>query len=75
MARTLVAAVVLGALAAVGCCGTTGVRDARDKPRPDDPRYTTEEQMRRARDKYAVPIEDFRTGPRTGSELPGGIGR
>ncbi len=75
MARTLVllTAVIVGS--AVGCCGTNGVRDARDKPQPDNPRYTTEEQKRRARDKYAVPIEDFRTGPRTGSELPGGIGR
>lgn len=75
MARTLGAMIALTALTAVGCCGTSGVRDARDKPRPDNPRYTTEEQKRRARDKYAVPIEDFRTGPRTGSELPGGVGR
>lgn len=75
MARTLVLLVGVIAASAVGCCGTSGVRDARDKPQPDNPRYTTEEQKRRARDKYAVPIEDFRTGPRTGSELPGGIGR
>jgi hypothetical protein len=75
MARTVVLLVPVLMATAVGCCGTSGVRDARDKPRPDNPRYTTEEQMRRARDKYAVPMEDFRTGPRTGSELPGGVGR
>jgi len=62
-------------LTSLGCCNYNGVRDARAKPRPDDPCYTIEEQKRRARDKYALPDSDFRIGPPTGSELPGGIGR
>ena len=75
MTRTLTVLAVVMGLSALGCCGTAGVRDARNKPRPDDPRYTIEEQKRRARDKYALPDGDFRVGPPTGSELPGGIGR
>lgn len=78
MTRTLlILTVVMGASAilATGCCNYRGVRDARSKPRPDDPSYTIEEQKRRARDKYALPEPDFRVGPPTGSELPGGIGR
>lgn len=78
MTRKLVMLTVVTAvtvLSSIGCCNYNGVRDARSKPRPDDPRYTIEEQKRRARDKYALPETDFRTGPITGSELPGGIGR
>lgn len=75
MTRTFMALTVLLGLVAVGCCNLGRLRDAKSKPRPDDPRYTIEEQKRRARDKYALPDPDFRTGPATGSELPGGIGR
>jgi hypothetical protein len=62
-------------LSSLGCCNVGGLRDARSKPQPDNPRYTIEEQKRRARDKYAIPDSDVRIAPPTGSELPGGIGR
>jgi hypothetical protein len=75
MARTFLILAAFAMVTTTACCNTARVRDARNKPRPDDPRYTIEEQQRRARDKYALPSEDFRVGPRTGSELPGGIGR
>jgi hypothetical protein len=76
MTRTwLILTVLTVVTAGLGCCNTAGIRDARSKPRPDDPRYTIEEQRRRARDKFAFPDDDFRAGPRSGSELPGGIGR
>lgn len=77
MTRTLLLLAVLGgALGGLGCCNVARVRDAREKPRPDDPSYTIEEQKRRARDKYALPLEDdYRLGPPTNSMLPGGVGR
>lgn len=75
MTRTLLILTAVAVISTGACCNTARVRDARNKPRPDDPHYTIEEQQRRARDKYALPQEDFRVGPRTGSELPGGIGR
>jgi hypothetical protein len=75
MTRTLTVLAVVMGLSALGCCNTAPLRDARNKPRPDDPRYTIEEQKRRARDKYALPDPDWRVGPPTGSELPGGVGR
>ena len=76
MARTFLLLVALGVvIGGGGCCNLGNLRDARQKPRPDDPRYTIEEQKRRARDKYALPPEDdFRLGPKTGSNLPGGVG-
>ena len=60
---------------AVGCQNVGGLCDARKKPRPDDPSYTIEEQKRRARDKYALPDDDWRTGPATFSDRPSPIGR
>jgi hypothetical protein len=59
----------------VGCKNTGGLCEAKAKPRPDDPSYTIEEQKRRARDKYALPGDDFRLAPATNSDLPGGVGR
>jgi len=63
------------ALLTCGCRNVGNLCDAKQKPRPDDPQYTIEEQKRRARDKYALPEDDFRTGPSTFNERPGGIGR
>ena len=59
----------------LGCQNVGGLCAARKKPRPDDPSYTIDEQKRRARDKYALPDDDFRTGPPLYNERPGGIGR
>jgi hypothetical protein len=74
--KLLLLAVAIGVVAGVGCRNVGGLCDARQKARPDDPRYTIEEQKRRARDKYALPPEDdFRLGPKTNSNLPGGVGR
>lgn len=75
MTRTFGLLATTLAVVGLGCCNTARVRDAKAKPRPDDPRYTIEEQKRRARDKFAFPDDDFRAGPRSGSELPGGVGR
>lgn len=76
MTRTLLLmAIILSTTIGVGCRNVGGLCAARQKPRPDDPRYTIEEQQRRARDKYALPTDDFRLGPPTNSALPGGIGR
>ncbi len=77
MTRTLLLLVLVGSLAGVGCRNTGGLCDSRQKPKADDPSYTIDEQKRRARDKGAIPMEDFRThtGPPTNSDLPGGIGR
>lgn len=49
-----------------GCRNFAGPCAARDKPRPDAPGLTIDEQQRRARDKYTVPSDDFRIGPATG---------
>jgi hypothetical protein len=59
----------------LGCRNVGGLCAARSKPRPDDPSYTIEEQKRRARDKYAIPDNDFRLGPNVYNDLPGGVGR
>lgn len=77
MTRTLLLlAVSVGVAVGTGCQNVGGLCAAKQKPRPDDPSYTIEEQKRRARDKYALPPEDdFRLGPPTNSALPGGVGR
>lgn len=77
MTRTLLLlAVLVGVVVGVGCRNVGGLCAAKQKPRPDDPTFTIEEQKRRARDKYALPPEDdFRLGPPTNSSLPGGVGR
>ena len=76
--RLLLLSITAAVLGGVGCRNVGGLCAARQKPPPDDPSYTIEEQKRRARDKYALPPEDdFRTltGPPTNSDRPGGVGR
>jgi len=77
MTRKLGWLLIVGGFVALGagCRNVGGLCEARRKPRPDDPSYTIEEQKRRARDKYALPEDDFRVGPSTFNERPGGIGR
>ena len=74
--KLLLLGVLVAVVAGVGCRNVGGLCAAKQKPAPDDPRYTIEEQKRRARDKYALPPEDdFRLGPKTNSDVPGGVGR
>jgi hypothetical protein len=77
MKRTWLLAGLLAALVGgAGCSNTGGLCASRKKPQADDTSYTIAEQKRRARDKGAIPQgDDFRLGPPTGSDLPGGIGR
>ena len=63
------------ALAPVGCGGIDGPRKNASKPRPDLPEYSIEEQRKRARDKYALPDDDWRTGPASNIDRPSPIGR
>jgi hypothetical protein len=77
MSRTklILTALAAVALAPVGCGGFDGPRRNATKPRPDLPEYSIEEQRRRARDKYALPEDDFRTGPPSFVDRPSPIGR
>jgi hypothetical protein len=52
-----------------GCQSVSGPRANRDKPRPDDPIFSIDEQQRRGRDRYPI-VED-----NPGLVPPGGIGR
>ena len=72
---TILGLATLLTISSIGCKNVAGIRDAKLKPKPDDPSYTIEEQKRRARDKYALPGDDFRLAPPTNSDLPGGVGR
>jgi hypothetical protein len=62
-------------LCASGCQHIAGPREARLKPKPDLPWYTIEEQERRARDKHAIPEDDWRIGPATFIDRPSPTGR
>ena len=77
MSRTklILAAVAAVALVPVGCGGIDGPRKNASKPRPDLPEYSIEEQRKRARDKYALPDDDWRTGPASNIDRPSPIGR
>ncbi len=72
---TILGLATLLTVTSIGCRNVGGLCEAKKKPQPDDPSYTIEEQKRRARDKYALPGDDFRLGPPTNSDLPGGVGR
>lgn len=77
MSRTqlILSALAALALASVGCGGIDGPRKNASKPRPDLPQYSIEEQRKRARDKYALPEDDWRTGPSAYNDRPSPIGR
>ena len=74
MTRTILLLSV-GLLCLSGCRNIAGPREARQKPKPDLPEYTIEEQERRARDKYAIPEDDRRIGPPGFIDRPSPIGR
>lgn len=75
MARTGPLLAVFAALLVAGCKDFDRPRDLRQKPRPDLPQYTIEEQQSRGRGRYAVPDDDFRVGPRTFTDRPSPTGR
>jgi hypothetical protein len=74
MARRLIP-FALGVLTLVGCRNVAGPLEARSKPKPDAPGYTIEEQERRARDKYAIPEDDWRVSPSGFIDRPSPVGR
>jgi hypothetical protein len=74
MTRSLLL-LALALISLTGCKNVAGPLEARSKPKPDLPGYTIEEQERRARDKYAIPEDDRRTGPSGYIDRPSPIGR
>jgi hypothetical protein len=58
-----------------GCKNFDGPCAAWRKPRHDQPGLSIEEQERRARDKFAIPEDDFRVGPNNMSSRPTPAGR
>lgn len=73
--QLILSALAVLALAPLGCGGIDGPRKNASKPRPDLPEYSIEEQRKRARDKYALPEDDWRTGPSAYNDRPSPIGR
>lgn len=67
--------VLVMACGVAGCRNIEGPCAAWHKPRADLPGLTIEEQQRRARDKYAIPEDDFRTGPNMELDRSGPTGR
>jgi hypothetical protein len=66
----------VGLLLLVGCQTVVGPRKRLfNGEQVDDPRLSTGEQMRRARDQLAFPDGSTRLAPRTGAEIPGSVGR
>ena len=74
MTRIILTACV-AMFAAAGCKHVAGPREARSKPKPDQPEYSIDEQQFRGRDKYALPEDDRRIGPATYADRPGPTGR
>jgi hypothetical protein len=62
MARKLT---LLAVLALVGCQNYDKPRDLRDKPRPNLSQFEPEEQERRIRGRYSIPLDDRAVGPKT----------
>jgi len=67
---------LVGCTFAIGCKQYDGPKAARNKPKPDLPEYSIDEQKRRAFDKYpALPQDDRRAGPAMEIDRPSPIGR
>jgi hypothetical protein len=66
---------LVGLLLLTGCQNTIGPLVNRNRPRPDDPYYSIEEQRQRGRDRYARPDDTYAVGPKTGIETYGPTGR
>lgn len=74
MARRLLL-LLIAATAGTGCKNVAGPFEARNKPKPDAPGYSVEEQQRRSRDKYATFEDDRRVAPPAFADRPSPIGR
>lgn len=79
--RRLIVLAVPFLMTLVGCrgdfAGPLAVRhmDRADAPAPDGSRYTIDEQQTRGRQRYTIPDDDFRIGPRVGTGVMDPIGR
>ena len=62
-------------LSAVGCTRFAGPIAVRHSGPADAPGYTIEEQQRRGRERYAIPEDDPRIGPKTYADRPSPTGR
>ena len=61
----------IGLLLLAGCQNTYGPFAARPPQRPDDPRYSVEEQKSRVNDQVGVPNDFDSQMPRSGNAIPG----
>ena len=73
MRRTLL--LLLPLLTLAGCTRYEGPLEVRRKDRADAPGYTIEEQERRGRERYAIPEDDPRIGPKAYADRPSPTGR
>ncbi len=71
--RRLLSVVVL--LSVAGCCGVASPFEHRPPIRVDDPCVSISEQMRRGRDRLALPDPTPTVAPRTYTEFPDPFGR
>jgi hypothetical protein len=79
MRRLLLLAIVMVS-SAVGCTRFAGPLAVRQTGRPDalgpDGRpYSIEEQQRRGRERYAIPEDDWRIGPKINIDRPSPLGQ
>jgi len=73
MRRLILSAVLIAA--AAGCTRFAGPVAVRQMGRADAPGYTIEEQERRGRERYAIPEDDPRIGPKAYADRPSPTGR
>ena len=62
---------ILVLLSLAGCQSVSGPFEPRSLERVDDPRLSLSEQQSRGRDRFAIPDDSPRVGPRSGNVLPG----
>jgi hypothetical protein len=60
---------------AAGCTRFAGPVAVRQTGRADAPGYTIDEQQRRGRERYTIPEDDLRIGPKTYADRPSPTGR
>lgn len=63
-----------GLMALVGCSRYEGPLEVRKKGRADLGGYNIEQQEQRGRERYAIPSDDFRVGPKTYADRPDPVG-
>lgn len=65
---------LLGLLVLAGCTRYEGPMEVRRKGRADLPGYSIEQQEQRGRERYTMPSDDYRVGPKTYGDLPSPVG-